>query len=150
MKSSVRQLLAFVAAPALLPLANALYLYFIKGAGIVAFDVTLGLVLPLSYAIWLLLGIPCHFALKRWRRTGLSAYALLGLGLGMVSSLLFVDAMAQDWGKWLVDMRASFVQQPVSQLLALMEWWIFGLVGLMFFWLIARPDRLDASAPVNS
>lgn len=93
-----------------------------------------------SYPFALLVGLPAFLAMRRRRWDGWRAYAVAGLGLGIVFLTLFAALVAFDGEKaesaWLALLANLAFLLPFVLACA--------LAASMVFWLVVRPD-LDRS-----
>lgn len=86
-----------------------------------------------SYCATLLIAMPAHFLLRKRHWTSLGVYAAVGAGMGLVVFLF--DLIMR------VPSRAAGLGPGVARLLSLPVAVIGGVIVLICFWLIARPDR---------
>ncbi|MBU8876532.1 hypothetical protein KQ910_22355 [Reyranella sp. MMS21-HV4-11] len=93
-----------------------------------------------SYPFALLVGLPAFLVMRRRRWDGRRAYAVAGLGLGIVFLTLFAALVAFDGEKaesaWLALLANLAFLLPFVLACA--------LAASMVFWLVVRPD-LDRS-----
>jgi len=86
-----------------------------------------------SYCATLLIAVPAHFLLRRRHWTLLSVYVAVGGAMGLAVFLfLFLSA---------VPFRTPGLGSAVRRLLSLPVDMMGGVVVLVCFWLITRPDR---------
>jgi hypothetical protein len=86
-----------------------------------------------SYSATLLVALPSHLLLRKWHWTFLSVYVAVGAAMGLaVFVFLFVSGMPS---------RIPGLGSVVRRLLSLPVDMVGGVIVLICFWLIARPDR---------
>jgi phytoene dehydrogenase-like protein len=86
-----------------------------------------------SYGATLLVALPSHLLLRKWHWTFLSVYVAVGAAMGLaVFVFLFVSGMPS---------RIPGLGSVVRRLLSLPVDMVGGVIVLICFWLIARPDR---------
>ena len=86
-----------------------------------------------SYCATLLIAVPAHLLLHQRRWTLLSLYVAVGGALGLtVFVFLFVSGLAS---------RVPGLGSAARRLLSLPVDMVGGVIVLVCFWLIARPDR---------
>jgi hypothetical protein len=87
-----------------------------------------------GYPVMLILGVPMYFLSKRWGWTGLPVYVAIGSILGAASYLsAFVPGLVMGAPGVGYAMTTTFIYLPISV--------ICGVIAMISFWLIARPDR---------
>jgi hypothetical protein len=86
-----------------------------------------------SYCATVLVAMPAHFLLRKRHWTSLGAYAAVGAAMGL-AVFLFELIMR-------VPSRMAGLGPAVARLLSLPVDVIGGVIVLICFWLIARPDR---------
>jgi hypothetical protein len=86
-----------------------------------------------SYCATLLIAMPAHFLLRKRHWTSLGVYAAVGAGMGLAAFLFELILR--------VPSRAAGLGPGVARLLSLPVDVIGGVMILVCFWLIARPDR---------
>jgi hypothetical protein len=86
-----------------------------------------------SYGATLLVALPSHLLLRKWHWTFLSVYVAVGAAMGLaVFVFLFVSGMPS---------RIPGLGSVVRRLLSLPVDMVGGVIVLICFWLIARPER---------
>ena len=138
----MRTIIGVILAPLVMPVLNLIYLLAIKHSGMVAVSVTVGFILPLSYATMILAGLPTLYILRKTHLNSLSVYLALGLLLGLVGDMLMDWAFGNNpFGGWLSYLHLG--AQPLLHQLFIeaSQVWIFGIVATLSFWLIVRPDQ---------
>ena len=86
-----------------------------------------------SYCATLLIAIPLHLQLRKWHWTSLSTYVAVGAAMGLaIFVFLFLSG---------VPYRVPGLGWVGRRLLSLPVDMVGGVIVLLCFWLIARPDR---------
>jgi hypothetical protein len=86
-----------------------------------------------SYCATLLIAVPAHFLLRRWHATLLSIYVAVGGAMGIAVFLFHFMLGVPSRTPGLGPVARMLVSLPVDM--------IGGMIILICFWLIARPDR---------
>ena len=86
-----------------------------------------------SYCATVLVAMPAHFLLRKQQWTSLGAYAAVGAAMGL--AVFLFELMVR------VPSRLAGLGPGVARLLSLPVDVIGGVIVLICFWLIARPDR---------
>jgi hypothetical protein len=86
-----------------------------------------------SYCATLLIAVPAHFLLRRWHATLLSIYVAVGGAMGLAVFLFHFMLGAPSRTPGLGPVARTLLSLPVDM--------IGGVIILICFWLIARPDR---------
>lgn len=134
MQRSLRTVAGFLIAPLVPSLIAAVGALFTDGPSAAALFFVVGVLF--GYPVALMVGVPLHliFAIRNW--TGLSAYVIAGLLLGLLSYGSSFLAAIVFGGETIAELRYTF--SPGLALIAA----IAGLLAAVSFWLIARPDRV--------
>jgi hypothetical protein len=86
-----------------------------------------------SYCAALLIAVPAHFLLRRRNLTLLSLYVAVGGAMGLAIFLFHFLLGAPSQNPGLGPVAGTLLSLPVDV--------IGGVITLVCFWLIARPDR---------
>jgi len=86
-----------------------------------------------SYCATLVIAVPAHFFLRKWHCTLLSIYVAVGGAMGLAVFLLHFTLGVPFRTPGLGPVAGTLLTLPVDTL--------GGVIILICFWLIARPDR---------
>ena len=86
-----------------------------------------------SYCATLLIAVPAHFLLRKRHWTSLSIYVLIGGAMGLAVYLFHLMFGVPFHAPGLGPVARTLISLPVDT--------VGGVIVLICFWLIARPDR---------
>ena len=138
----MRTILAFLYAPALLPLAYLAAVVVAVSDSTAEADFVFHVVLPLTYLAAIGLGVPGHMLLRACRESSLAAYLMCGLLVGVATQYAFLGGLIGTWHVWWLSMLGETALSSVHTMLDQASWWAYGAACGGLVWLIARPDRL--------
>jgi hypothetical protein len=137
----MRAILAFLYAPALLPLAYVAAAVVTVSDSTGQADFVFHTVLPLTYLAAIILGVPGYLVLRAWRETSLPAYMVCGLLVALATQYAFLGGIVATWHVWWLSMLGETALSSVHTMLDQASWWAYGAACGGLVWLIARPDR---------
>ena len=86
-----------------------------------------------SYCATLLIAVPAHFLLRKRRWTSFSIYVVVGGAMGLAVYLFHLMLGVRFYTPGLGPVARTLISLPVDT--------VGGVIILICFWLIARPDR---------
>jgi hypothetical protein len=86
----------------------------------------------ISYSITLIIGLPIHFLLRKYKRINLISYSIAGILITMIPIAYFI--IYPNYGN-----ESPFLMPHLMQSVLFI---VVGQVIIVSFWLIARPDKM--------